>query len=384
VLNFIYYPVSAILWFWHYVFGTLLGLGPSNGFAWALSVIFLVYSLRALLFKPFVHQVRSMRKMQEFAPEIKKLQQKHGSDKQKLAQEMQKLQSEHGVNPLGGCLPMLVQIPVFIGLFHVLRSFKPGWGEVYVFDKVGVDSFVNAKLFGASLSSYIGMKSNELQAFGTTRAAVIYVSVPLMIVASIATHFTARHSVEHQTAAAAANPQTAMMNKVTLYLFPLGVLVGGAFFPLAILLYWLSNNTWTLGQQYVVYRRIDREEAEKKTAAVEQRQALAPKPGQKPSQAPKPGQKPVQRPAQKPVARQAQDTKPSASQDKKPSQAQDKKPSASQDNKPSQAQDKKPAAAVNGQAVESTDLDQAATKDDEIPGVILDRSRGKRPSRKRR
>jgi YidC/Oxa1 family membrane protein insertase len=333
-------------------------------------VIFLVYSLRAMLFKPFVHQVRSMRKMQDFAPEIKKLQKKYGSDKQRLAQEMQKLQSEHGVNPLGGCLPMLVQIPVFIGLFHVLRSFKPGWGEVYVFNKAGVDSFVNAKLFGASLSSYIGMKSNELQSFGTTRTAIIYVAVPLMIVASIATHFTARHSVEHQTAAAAANPQTAMMNKVTLYLFPLGVLVGGAFFPLAILLYWLANNTWTLGQQYVVYRRIDREDAEKKTAAVEQRQALAPKPGQKPGQAPRPGQKPVQ----KPVARQVQDKKPSEALDKKPSQAQDKKPS--------QAQDMKPAAVGNGQAVEPKD--SAATQDDKIPDVVPDRSRDKRQSRKRR
>jgi YidC/Oxa1 family membrane protein insertase len=356
VLNFIYYPVSAILWFWHYVFGTLLGLGTSNGFAWALSVVFLVYSLRAILFKPFVHQVRSMRKMQEFTPEIEKLKKKYGDDKQRLAQEMQKLQSEQGFNPVSGCLPMLVQIPVFIGLFHVLRSFKPGWGEVYVFNKAGVDSFVNAKLFGASLSSYIGMKSNELHAFGTERTAIIYVAVPLMIVASIATHFTARHSVERQTAAAAANPQTAIMNKVSLYLFPLGVLVGGAFFPLAILLYWLANNTWTLGQQYVVYRKIDREEAEKKTAAIEQRQALAPKPGQKPSQAPKPGQKP----AQKPVARQPRDTKPNP------------------------VQDKKPAAAANGHAAESTDKDSAAMKDEEIPGVIYDRSRGKKQSRKRR
>src|SRR5437868_12552683 len=98
-------------------------MGATSGMAWALSVVFLVFTLRALLFKPFVGQVRSMRKMQEFAPEIKKLQKKYANDKQKLAQEMQKLQSEYGVNPLGGCLPALVQVPVFIGLYHVLRSF---------------------------------------------------------------------------------------------------------------------------------------------------------------------------------------------------------------------------------------------------------------------
>ena len=104
-----------------------------------------------------------------------------------------------------------------------------------------------------------------------------------MIVASIATHLTARHNVARQTAAVTGNPQTAMMNKLTLYLFPLGVLVFGAF-PIGLLLYWLSNNAWTLGQQYFVFHRIDRDEAEAKAKKVEQRNSLAPKPGQKPMQ----------------------------------------------------------------------------------------------------
>lgn len=282
MLNFIYYPVSAILWFWHKVFGYIPFLGPSHGVTWALAVVFLVFTLRALLFKPFVAQVRSMRKMQEFAPQIKKLQEKHKGDRQKLAAEMQKLQSEHGVNPLGGCLPVLVQIPVFIGLFQVLREFKPGKTENYIFNQEEVASFIQADLFGARLSAYITMAQDQLAALITTRPAVIAVSVPLMILASIATHYTARHSVERQSAAAAANPQAAIMNKLTLWVFPIGVLVGGFFFPIAILIYWLANNAWTLGQQYVVYRRIDREEQAKKEAATTQRQSLAPKPGQRP------------------------------------------------------------------------------------------------------
>ncbi|MFE9744260.1 membrane protein insertase YidC [Saccharothrix saharensis] len=301
MLNFIYYPVSFILWCWHWVFGHVFG--ESSGFAWALAVVFLVFTLRAILFKPFVGQVRSMRKMQEFAPELQKIKKKYANDKQRQAQEMQKLQSEHGVNPLGGCLPMLVQIPVFIGLFHVLRSFRPGWGEVYFFDAQGVESFVQAKLFGANLSTFITMPANELANFATDRNAVLLVAVPLMIVASIATHFTARHSVARQTQAATDNPQTAIMNKLTLYIFPLGVLVGGLFFPIAILLYWLSNNAWTLGQQYVVYHRIDREEEAKKVEATAQRSALAPKPGAKPVTKPKPGQKP--QPQRKPAGGQS-------------------------------------------------------------------------------
>jgi YidC/Oxa1 family membrane protein insertase len=290
VLNFIYYPVSAILWFWHKVFGYVLA--PDSGVAWALSVVFLVFTLRALLFKPFVSQVRSMRKMQEFAPQIKKLQEQYGKDKKRMATEMQKLQVEHGVNPLGGCLPILVQIPVFIGLFHVLNSFnrrnlsyeQNASIANYVFSPTEVKSFLDARLLGAPLSAYITEPLAQLRNFGdVTRMDIAYVAVPLMIVAAVFTHLTARHSVTRQSAAAAANPQAAMMNKLSLYMFPVAAVVGGPFLPLAILIYWVSNNIWTLGQQYLVYHRIDREEAEKKAIAIEKRQSLGPKPGQRPN-----------------------------------------------------------------------------------------------------
>ncbi|MBB5154298.1 membrane protein insertase YidC [Saccharopolyspora phatthalungensis] len=259
MLDFIYYPVSAILWFWHKVFGFVLD--PASGYAWALAVMFLVFTLRALLFKPFVHQVRSMKKMQEFAPQIRELQAKYGDDRQKLATEMQKLQAEQGFNPISGCLPMLVQIPVFIGLFHVLNGFKPGAPSNFIFNADDVASFVAADLFGAKLSNTISQSPEVLATFGTDRLEMMLVGVPLMIAAAIATHFTARHSVQRQTADAAANPQAAVMNRMTLWIFPMFAIIGGPFLPLAILLYWLANNFWTLGQQRVVYRRIDREEA---------------------------------------------------------------------------------------------------------------------------
>ena len=296
MLNFIYYPVSAIFWFWHKAFGYLLG--PGSGIGWALAVVFLVFTLRAVLFKPFVGQVRSMRKMQEFAPEIQKLKKKYGDDRQKMATEMQKLQSEHGVNPLGGCLPVLVQIPVFIGLFQVLRSFNRPFLSAeanrqignYVFSAEDVRSFLDAHLFGVPLSAYITEPAELLARYGDiTRWQIAALAVPLTIVAGILTHLTAKHSVERQTEAQLANPQAAMMNKLMLYLFPLGVVAGGPFFPVAILLYWLSNNLWTLAQQRVVYQRIDAEEAQKKEAAIAQRQSLAPRPGQKPNRPKKDG-----------------------------------------------------------------------------------------------
>ena len=116
-----------------------------------------------------------------------------------------------------------------------------------------------------------------------SRAAVIGVSVPLMLLAGIATYFNSRASVARQSAEAAANPQTAMMNKLALYVFPLGVVVGGPFLPIAIIIYWVSNNIWTFGQQHYVFGRIEKEEEAKKEEALARRAANAPAPGAKPT-----------------------------------------------------------------------------------------------------
>jgi len=306
VLDFIYYPVSFILWCWHKVFG--LVFGEASAIAWILGIIFLTFTVRGIMFKPFVNQVRSMKKMQDFAPEMKKIQKKYASDRQRQAAEMQKLQKEHGVNPLGSCLPMLLQIPVFIGLNHVLRAFTmppPGGGpktENYFFTQHDVQSYVGAKLFGVNLGEAVyngvGVVSGGATNVGF-QWGVLPVALPLMIIASIATHLTARHSVARQNAASA-TPQTAIMNKLTMYIFPLGVLVFGALFPLGLLFYWLANNGWTLMQQRLVYTKIDKEEAARKAEAIEKRASLGPKPGQKPT-APKVGQKPVQQKKNQPA-----------------------------------------------------------------------------------
>ncbi|GAB3573922.1 membrane protein insertase YidC [Amycolatopsis endophytica] len=308
MLDFIYYPVSFILWCWHKVFGFVFG--ADNAIAWILAIIFLTFTVRGIMFKPFVNQVRSMKKMQEFAPELKKIQKKYANDRQRQAAEMQKLQKEHGVNPLGSCLPMLLQIPVFIGLNWVLRAFsiQPSDGspktENYFFDQAGVVSYTNAKLFGVNIGDAIHNTSMLGGQGGGWHWDVAPVAIPLMILASILTHLTARHSSQRQNMNPdSITPQTAMMQKLTMYIFPLGVLVFGAFFPIGLLFYWLANNGWTLMQQRLVYTRIDKEEAARKAEAAEKRNSLAPRPGAKP----KPGQKPVQ---QKKAADDGDDTAP--------------------------------------------------------------------------
>ena len=108
-----------------------------------------------------------------------------------------------------------------------------------------------------------------------------------MILAGVATYFNSRASVARQSPEAAANPQTAMMNKLALYVFPLGVVVGGPFLPVAIILYWFANNIWTFGQQHYVFGMLEKEEEQKKREAIERRAANAPAPGAKPKRSTK-------------------------------------------------------------------------------------------------
>ena len=298
-LDYIYYPVSGIMWVWHKIFGSFLG--ESSALTWVLSVIFLIFTLRAILFKPFMKQMESQLKMQAVQPQMKKLREKYKDDKQRLSEEMMKLNKEAGVNPLASCLPALIQAPVFIGLFHVLRMFQPvndGPGgptewfyrqNVYFFDHADVVSMGSAKLpGGAPLVGFMTMPADQLAFMDGVRSAIITWGIPLTILAGIATHMTSRRSVARQAQMnidAAANPQTAIMNKLMLYMFPLFVVVGGPFFPLAILFYWLANNSWTFGQLYVAHRIQDKRAAAKAQVVEEEKDASrfsTPKPGARP------------------------------------------------------------------------------------------------------
>jgi YidC/Oxa1 family membrane protein insertase len=288
MLDFVYYPVSGVLWVWHIV------LGPSSALSWVLAVVLLVITLRAVLVVPFLRQARFQQVMLRLQPQIAAIQKRYPRDRRRQSVEIQKLQKEHGVNLLLGCLPALAQSLVFIGLFHVLRSFDrtgatlnlPFFGGAapmsaehnahtpnYVFNAEQVQSFLNVRLFGAPLAA-------SIHTAGVNIGAVTFVTVPLMITAMIATHFTARASITRQ-------PNTAMnatvLRMFSLWIFPTGAIVGGPFLPVTILIYWVTNNMWTLAQQHFVYRMLDREAAQAAQLARQRRAAYAPQPGRKPS-----------------------------------------------------------------------------------------------------
>ncbi|MBB1029821.1 membrane protein insertase YidC [Dietzia sp. SLG310A2-38A2] len=306
----VYYPISGILWFWHKIFAFLGGFLPwvespdSSGAIWALSVIFLVVTLRILLFWPAAKQIRFSRKMQEMQPRMKELQKRYKNDREKLATETRKLQKSEGFNPVLGCLPMFIQIPVFLGLFHVLRSFNRmgnNFGALgmtaeetrntgnYVFNADEVQSFLDARLFGAPLSSFISQPIEQFQAFVDPGAAldferwnIIIVAIPLMIVSAVTTHLNARISLSRQSPEAAANPQAKIMNQLMLWAFPIGILVTGAFWPMAILVYMVTNNLWTLGQQYYLFEKMAKEDDVAALKRREEQKSLAPRVGVKP------------------------------------------------------------------------------------------------------
>lgn len=316
MLNFVYWPISAILWLWYKASGFIFD--PSSGISWVLAIILLVVTIRILLFKPMLNQQRSAIKMQQMAPEMEAIKQKYKNDQQAQAMAMRELQKEMGVNPLGGCLPMLVQMPVFIGLFHVLRSFnrtgtsgnalgmsvEQNWNTPnYIFGVDDVRSFLLARVFNAPLSASVGMGEDQYAAFTQpgaaadfVRADIMMVAIPLIIISALATHFNARISVERTRARQEAGlvkrqegpmgQQMDMMNKMMLWFFPIMILVTGAFWHIGLLVYMVTNNIWTYFQQRYIFRKLDEEEKEavaaKKAAKREAQEKLAPKVGQKP------------------------------------------------------------------------------------------------------
>jgi YidC/Oxa1 family membrane protein insertase len=254
MFDFLLYPVSAILWFWHTIFAG--PLGSASGLAWVLAVVFLVFTVRAVLIRPALGQLRAARRTRELAPRLATLRAKYASDRQRLGREIQKLYAEHGVGPLAGCLPALLQLPVFLSLYWVLRDFAPGAAANHVFDRAGVESFLDADVFGARLGSWISQPAADLARFGTDHAHLLAVGLPLMVAAGVATFLTIRSSLRR-------NPPTqlAAVSRVMMYVAPFGVLLSGVFFPvpLAVLLYFLTTNVWTLGQQHVLTEVVERE-----------------------------------------------------------------------------------------------------------------------------
>ena len=292
MLDWLYTAISWVLARWHSLWSLVFddpaaGTGLS-GLAWALSIVFLVVTVRVILFPLFVKQVKSQRAMQELQPEIQRLRKQFGSDRQGFAVAMQKLQKERNVSPLAGCLPILPQIPIFLSLFHVLRRLAPGAPGLYGWSDELTDEAARAPFFGAPISSSFFMSGAKEQAileitngYGQIRV----VAFILIVIMSFTTFFTQKQIMRRS---GPVEGQAAMVQKMLLYVMPLGLFVSGFLFPIGVLLYWFTNNLWTLGQQFFILRKMPPpgSDAAKAKAAADKPavdpKALAPRPGAKP------------------------------------------------------------------------------------------------------
>jgi YidC/Oxa1 family membrane protein insertase len=254
VLDWLYTPIAWLLKQWHALFSTFLA--PGGGVAWCLSIVLLVVTIRCLLFPLFLRQIRSQRAMQELQPEIQQLRTRYGTNKQGFSQAMMALQKERGVNPLAGCLPALLQAPVFIALLHVLRRLAPGKAGLYSWSYDLTQQAADATFAGAPISSSFRMaeplRSLVLDQAGVTEPRIRVVAA-VLIAAMAATSFLTQKAVQQRSGPV--EGQAATVQRVLLHGMPLSLLVTGFLFPVGVLLYWTVNNLWTLGQQLYVLRR---------------------------------------------------------------------------------------------------------------------------------
>ena len=241
--------VSAILVGFHWVFENL-GMDPSAGITWVLSIIFLTFVVRAALIPIFVRQIKSQRRMLEVAPQLKKIQDKYKGKKDQfsreaMSRETMALYKETGTNPLSSCLPLLIQMPIFFSLYSVLHEAQINKTGIGLLSSDLARSFGNASLFGAPLH----------ETFTNASGWEVRVIAGFMIVVMTASQFI----TQLQLVAKNMSPETKespmyRQQKMMLYVLPLVFVISGLSFPLGVMFYWLASNIWTMAQQYFVIR----------------------------------------------------------------------------------------------------------------------------------
>src|SRR5215211_4505515 len=201
--------------------GVLLYFHQTLGVAWWLSIVMLTVIVRSLLFPLTVKQVRSMRAMQDLKPHMDRIRAQFKDNRQRQQEEMAKLYQEQGVNPLGGCLPILVQMPIFIGIFYVIRKFGGTPGR--------------------TAPEYESFTHGGILWFQDLAHADPYYILPIISAVTMlaSTEITAKN----------VDPQQRWLMR----LLPVGFTIFLLNFPAGLFMYWITSNLVTLVQNYVIY-----------------------------------------------------------------------------------------------------------------------------------
>lgn len=223
---------DAVLVFFH----------DSVGLSWGFSIIALTVCVRAVLIPLTLKQFRSMQSLQRLAPEIKELQAKYKDDKQRLNQEMMKFYQENKVNPFGSCLPLVAQLPVFLALFYMLRkdlkidicgdkltAFAAQTGKSIT--EIGCDQV------DPGSAGFLFINDITAKATGATLAILLVLYVGSQLLSSVLMSVTADRN------------QRFIMIALPFVFVPF---IQG--FPAGLIVYWITTNLWTVGQQYIIRR----------------------------------------------------------------------------------------------------------------------------------
>jgi YidC/Oxa1 family membrane protein insertase len=237
---------------------TQAGLDPNAGLTWVLSILCLVLIVRAALIPLFVRQIKGQRKMMEIAPQLKKIQEKYKGNRDQfsreaLSRETMELYRRSGTSPFSSCLPLLVQMPIFFGLFNTLNSAQRGTeaaGVGLLTHPLAV-SFGHAKLFGAPLNLSISTAS---QATNGTTALVITIAVVMIVLMSASQFITQLQIVSKNVSPETKASPMYRQQRMLVYVLPFIFIYSGIAFPLGVMFYWVFSNVWTMGQQFLVIR----------------------------------------------------------------------------------------------------------------------------------
>lgn len=250
LFSFITTPVSWVIVQFHSVYGQIFG--PDTGWAWGLSIVSLVILIRICLIPLFVKQIKATRAMQTLQPEMKKIQERYKNDKQRQSEEMMKLYKESGTNPLSSCLPILAQSPFFFALYHVLNGIATG-KTIGVIDDQLLASARQAHIFGAPLAAKFTDSADKVAALGATITDVRVVTAIMIVLMSGSQFYTQRQLMTKNVDTTVKTPFM-QQQKMLMYVFPVMFAVFGINFPVGVLVYWLTTNVWTMGQQMYVIR----------------------------------------------------------------------------------------------------------------------------------
>jgi YidC/Oxa1 family membrane protein insertase len=245
LLNPLYDAVAWIIVQFHALFTPLFG--KDSGAAWGLSIVCLVVVIRIALIPLFVKQIKSMRNMQALQPRIKEIQQKYKNDRERQSQELMKLYKETGTNPLSSCLPIVAQAPFFFALYHVLNRVAHDKPTGALTQDL-VESASQATIFGAPISSTFTQANGDLN--------VQIVTVVMIVLMSLSQFITQRQLMLKNMSPEAMDNPFMKQQKMLMYVFPIMFAVFGINFPVGVLVYWLTTNVWTMGQQLYVIRRM--------------------------------------------------------------------------------------------------------------------------------